>query len=123
MTKFPLLCAEYALSNLFMTPVTLSYDHSPIKPSPSGEKHLGDNESDSDINDVEGTNINDLPVFQNINQDSGIGKCYNLDFMEMDGTCKHNIKIPLMFTYGAEPESMCNVNEYIGDGAETKPNA
>ncbi len=62
-------------------------------------------------------------MFQNINKDSGIGKSYNSDFMEMDGTYKHNIIIPLMSTYGAEPKSICSVNEYIGDCAETNPYA
>ena len=43
--------------------------------------------------------------------------------MEKDGTYDHNIEIPLTFTYSAEPESICNVNEYIGEGSVVKTNA
>ncbi len=43
--------------------------------------------------------------------------------MEMDGTYDHNIEIPLTFTYGAEPESICNVNEYNRKGPAVKTNA
>ncbi len=62
--------------------------------------HLGDDESDSDIDDVEGTNSDDLTVSQDTNENSSIDVSYNPDFMEMDKTYKHNIKIPLKFTYG-----------------------
>ncbi len=41
----------------------------------------------------------------------------------MDGTYNHNIKIPLMFTYGAEPYSICTVNEYNGEGPTVKTKA
>ncbi len=43
--------------------------------------------------------------------------------MELDGTYKHNIDIPLTFTYGAESESMCNINQYNGKGPGVTTNA
>ncbi len=43
--------------------------------------------------------------------------------MEIYGTYDHNIEIPLMFTYSAEPESICNVNEYNREGPVVKTNA
>ncbi len=53
-------------------------------------------------------------LFQDINEVCVIDRLYKPEFMEMDGTYEHKIENPLTFTYGAELESMCNVNEYIG---------
>ncbi len=62
-------------------------------------------------------------MFRDMNEDKSLDVSYNLDFMEMDGTFKNNIEIPLTFTYGAEPESISNVNEYKGDGPAIQPSA
>ncbi len=106
-----------------MSPITSPDNHRPIRPASSVDINLGNDETGSDIHDVKGIKNDDLTVFQYINKESGLDLSYNSDFMEMDGTYKHNIKISLTFTDGAEPESICNVNECNHDGPAIKPNA
>ncbi len=65
-------------------------------------------ESDSNIDDIEGLNSE---AVSDINKDSVINHLCKLKFMEMGGIYEHNIEISLTFTYVAEPESICNVNE------------
>ncbi len=91
------------LLNLPMSPQTSPDGHSPVKPVLSIETEERIDESDSDIDDIEGLNSESVMLFQDINGDCVINPLYKLDFIEMDGTYDHNIEIPFTFTYGAEP--------------------
>ncbi len=91
-------------------------DHSPAKPPCSIEFNKNIEDSDSNIDNAKGI-ISDVVVLINdINNKCVLNKSHRPEFMEMDGTYDHNIEIPLTFTYGAEPESICNINEYNGEG-------
>ncbi len=56
MKIFPLLSVEHDLSHLLICPVTSLNDYSPVKPAWSVDINLGDDESDSNIDDVKGNN-------------------------------------------------------------------
>ncbi len=76
MTIFPPHSAEQALPRLFMPPIIPPDDHSPVKRAPSVEFVHNCDESDSSIDDIEGTNINTCKVFQDINLESVIDDSY-----------------------------------------------
>ncbi len=95
-----------------MSLLTSPNDHIPAKPAPSIETNKTIEESDSDIDEVEGLNSDSVAVLLEIIEECGADESYRLKFIEMDRTYDHNIKTPLRFTYSDEPESICNVNEY-----------
>ncbi len=82
-----------------MTPVTSPNRHSPVKPSPGVHPTAEGDESKSDISEIED--------YESHQQGCREDKSYNPDFVEIDDTYDHNIQIPLTFTNGAVPESMC----------------
>ncbi len=63
MTILPPDSAEQALSHLLMSPTIAPDDHIPVTPAPSAEYNDNGDESDSDIDDIEGTNSNICRVF------------------------------------------------------------
>ncbi len=81
-----------------------------LSQKPSIETKEMIDESDSNIDDIEGLNSDAVSSFQDINKECVIYPSYKPKFMEMDGTYLHNIEIPLTFTYDAEPESTWNIN-------------
>ncbi len=66
-----------------MSPVTSSGNHSPIKSASSVDINLGNDESDSKIDDVGGNKSDDLTVFQYIHKEVGFDMSCNTDFMEL----------------------------------------
>ncbi len=105
-----------------MSPLTSPDDHSPVKPASSIECNETIKDADSNIDSAEGINSDAVMLIKDINGECKLDKSYRPEFMEMDGTYDHNIKIPLTFTYSVEPESICNVNEYDGEGPVVKTN-
>ncbi len=83
-----------------------------MKPASSIEFNKIIDDLDSIINNTEGINSDAVMLIEDIKNKFVLDKSYRPEFMEMDGTYSHNIKIPLTITYGIEPESICNVNEY-----------
>ncbi len=106
-----------------MSPITSPDTHCPVKPVPSVEIDLGENESENSIDDIENNTSDVLTMFQDINKEISINVCHKPGFMEMDGTYKHNIEILLNFTYRDESESICNVRECNSKGPSNQTNA
>ncbi len=77
-------------------------------------------DSDSNIDNAEGIISDAIMLIDDIKDKRILNKLYRPEFMEMDRTYGHNIEIPLTFTYGAEPVSICIVNEYNGEGLAVK---
>ncbi len=99
-----------------MTPVTSPNDHCPVKPSSSVQLTAEEDNSESDIDEIDDYGCERLEGY-------GEGKSYNPEYMEMDGTCDHKIQILLTFTNGVVPENMCNQYIYNGPGSATGDNA
>ncbi len=105
-----------------MSPLTSPDDNSPAKPAPSIETKETCDDLYSNIDDIEGLNSNSVTLSCDINKDHVINPLYKWEFMEIDWTHVHNIEIPLIFTYGAELESIYNVKEYNRKGPAVTTN-
>ncbi len=93
---------EHALLNLLMYPLTSPNGHSPVKPAQSIKTKKTIEESDSNIDNIEGLNSDAVMLFGDINKECIMDKSYRLELMEINGTYEHNIEILSTFTYGAE---------------------
>ncbi len=106
-----------------MSQLTSPDDYSSVKPTLSIETIEVDDDSASNIDDIGGLISEAVILFQDINKDYVIDPLYKPEFMEINGTYVHNIEMPLIFTYGAEPGSICNVNKYKRKGPAVTTNA
>ncbi len=104
-----------------MSPTTSPNDQSPVKPPCHIEFIKTIEDSDSDINSAEYIVRDAVFLTDDINAELVLDKLYRPEFMEMDGTYDHNNEIPLTFSYGVEPKSICNVNKHKGKVQRLKP--
>ncbi len=119
----PPKCVKHALSSLLMSQITSPDDYSQVKPLCSIEFNETIEYSDSNIDNADGIISDAVILINDISNKHVLEKLYRPEFLEMDGSQHHNIEIQLTFTYDAEPESTCNVNEYNREGLAVKTNA
>ncbi len=62
-----------------MSPLTSPDDHSPVKPAPTIKTKETIDESNSDIDDIEGLNSESVMLIQDINEDSAIDRLYKME--------------------------------------------
>ncbi len=108
--------ALWAISHLTKTPVTSPNDHIPVKPSPSVYTTAEEDDSKSEIGQIEDYECDQLGG-------CGEDKLYNPEYMEIDGTYDHITQIPLTFTCGALMEITCNHHDYNGTSLAVRENA
>ncbi len=75
-------CAECTISHLSMTPVTSPIDHSPVKPSPGVHSTEKEDNSKSDIGEIQ---FYDCDQLEGCSEENS----YNPERMEMDDTYHH----------------------------------
>ncbi len=85
-TILPRNNAELALSHLLMSSIASFDNQSPVKPPPFVKINNTVNESDSNIDDIEGINSDVSTEFQVMNKECDIIISYKLELIEMDGT-------------------------------------
>ncbi len=69
-----------------------------MKPAQCIETNETFEESDNNIDNVEGLNSDAVMLFGFINKEHILDKSFRLEFMDMNGTYERNIKVPLTFT-------------------------